>query len=132
MPVTHRPRSRDWRTRLRLDLQRLHKDGLTGTEVFLLVASLHLFAVNQPRALAPMSKCFWVQAARLLLNARHRDQGSSLVNSEAGARIPASALEHLGRTVTVMLHSVLAGMVESLERAANEPKQQRAKIEAAL
>jgi hypothetical protein len=131
LPVVHRPRSRDWKTRLRLDLQRLYKAGLTGTEVFRLVASLHLFAVSQSGSLAPMSKSFWFQAARLILNSRDRHP-SDLFNRSLGARLPAPTLEHLGRTVMVMLHRVLSAMVESLERASKAPEERRARIEAAL
>ena len=131
LAVTHRPRTRDWRTRLRLDLQRLHKAGLTGAEMFLLIASLHLFAVNQPRALAPMSKCFWFCASRLILNSRDRHP-SDLFNRSLGARLPAQCLEHLGKTTTVLLHGVLSAMVESIERTAKEPEERWAKIEAAL
>jgi hypothetical protein len=99
--------------------------------MFLLIAALHLFAVNQPRALAPMSKPFWFQASRLIINSRDR-RPSDLFNRNLGARLPAPALEHLGKTTTVLLHKVLSAMVEAIERTAKEPEQRRAAIEAAL
>lgn len=125
IPVLQRPRPSDWRLRLRLDLQRLHKGGVSGQEMFRLVAALHLFAVAQPRSLQPHSRPSWFQTSRLILNSRTRDISSPLTNRWATSRLPAGALSHLGRVVTTTSYRVLLAMTEAIERAPNEQQQRQ-------
>lgn len=131
-PVVQRPKPREWRTRLRIDLARLNREGVTGREMFAIVAALHLFALAQTRSLEPMSRPFWFQTARLMLNIRQRDPRERLVHRGIGSRLPAAALEHLGRTVTLLLWRILRAMVAAIESEAKEPQAQQERIEAAI
>jgi hypothetical protein len=133
VPVTFRPKPREWRTRLRLDLQRLHSAGLTGREMFEIAAALHLFAVSQPRSLAPWSREFWFQLSRLLLNSRQRKpRCNPLVSKYVQSRLPANALEHLGRTITTVLAGILRAMVATIERHAKAPQEIKEQIAQAV
>jgi hypothetical protein len=115
-----------------MDMARLHRGGVSGEEVFQCAAALHLFAIVQPRTLAPHSRPFWFELARLTLNSRRRDPGNPLVNKHIGSRLPAAALEHLGKTVTSLLWPILTAMVEAMERQAEEPKTHQRHITEAL
>jgi hypothetical protein len=126
--VVHRPGPREWRTRLRLELQRLHANALTGQEMFRLAAGLHLFAHYQPRSLAPWSREFWFQLARIVLNARQRDPQSHLHATWQGSRLPGLVLENLGRNITVLLAQVLRAMVTAIEQDARAPQAHQQQI----
>jgi hypothetical protein len=130
---TQKPAPRNWRLRLQMELTRLHRGGVTGEEIFLKVATLHLFATYQPRSLEPHSRAYWFQASRLILSARHRrPEENPLVNKEVSNRLPATLLESLGRSVTILCWPVFDAMVAAMEKEAAEPKTHQARITEAL
>lgn len=130
--ITRRPKPREWRPRLTLELQRLLAGGVTGREVFRRVAALWLLARYQPRTLPPNSKEFWAQSARMTLNLRQRNPRSRLHAPFQGSRLPPKVLATLGRTLVQKTHLVLTAMVCAIEAEQSEPQAQRARINEAL
>jgi hypothetical protein len=55
-PVRHLPPAQDWQQRMRYDLARLHQGGVTGEEVYELVATPFMFSAYTPRTLAVQSQ----------------------------------------------------------------------------
>jgi hypothetical protein len=128
-PVRHRPRAQDWQQRMRYDLARLHQSGVTGEEVFELVAILFMFSEHSQRTLAPWSKPFWFSAARLTLNLRSRDRECPLVNKHAASRVNSKTLETIGKRITVTCAPVFRAMKETIEATAGQQREQRQAVE---
>jgi len=131
-PVGHRPRAQDWQQRMRYDLARLRHGGVTGDEVFELVATLFMFSEYTPRTLAPWSRPFWFSAARLTLNLRSRDQDCPLVNKHAASRVNSKTLETIGRRITVTCAPVFRAMKETIEATEGQQKEHRQAVEKIL
>jgi hypothetical protein len=131
-PVRHRPRAQDWQQRMRYDLARLHQGGVTGAEVFELVATLFMFSEYNQHTLAPWSRPFWFSAARLTLNLRSRDRDCPLVNKHAASRVNSKTLETIGRRITVTCAPVFRAMKETIEATAGRQQEQRQAVEKLL
>jgi hypothetical protein len=131
-PVRHRPRAQDWQQRMRYDLALLHQGGVTGQEVYELVATLFMFAEYNPRTLQPWSRPFWFSAARLTLNLRSRDRDCPLNNKHAASRVNSKTLETIGKRITITCAVVFRAMKETIEASVGFQQKQRQVIERLL
>lgn len=124
----------DWRTKLDLELLRLHRASVTGLNIFRTVAALYLFAQYNPHALPPGDRVFWFACANHVLNLapRYNAGNKSGRKGHRQRRVPAPLLENLGRDLTVRLHIVLRAMTTAIEDAEQVRAERRRKLAAAL
>ena len=131
IPITRRPKRRDYFAIQRLELQRLYREGVRGAEVFWLVLSLHLYSLARPHSLQPWSRPFWFNLTRLVFRLRMMTKAER-TGPQAGYRMPSAVLEEVGRTLTSRCHMVVRAIVAAMNKAAEEPSQKLAAMQAAL
>jgi hypothetical protein len=131
IPITRRPKRRDYLAIQRLELQRLYREGVRGAEVFRLVLSLHLYATARPHSLQPWSKPFWFNLTRLVFRLRMMTKAER-VGPQAGYRMPPAVLEEVGRALTSKCHMVIRAIVTAMDKAAQAPAEKTAALQAAL
>jgi hypothetical protein len=132
VPITRKPKRADWQAVLRLELQRLHRDGVRGEELFTLILTLHLFSLASPRTLPPWSRQVWFNLSRLVFRMRQHPNDSYARGPADGWRFPVRALEHLGRDLMTRCALVLDAIVKAQHRAADEPARRTATLVEAL
>src|SRR5260221_4966259 len=135
------PGRQDWRGKMTRELARLHAAGLTGRDVFRVVAGLFFFSRALPRNLPPASRAFRFTIARHVLNLSHRDRYSGWcvrakrtgwVERKGTVRLSTRVLDHLGTHLAVSLCPVLSAMEKSYDALVMAPTARRQRLATAL
>jgi hypothetical protein len=132
----HNLRPLDWSSRLSHELRRLHDGGITGQEVFRVVALVWMLHRYQPRTL-PAGRPLLFAMARAVLDLRPRYTHVGIRRERSGPALVSNRLStlvvaKLGEELLTLLHPVLARMAEAIDRATTPQQEQRAKIVQAL
>jgi len=129
-----KPKPHDWQSRAWRELARLRAKGVTGYEVFRIVAGLWFYARSHPDVLEPNSRGHQFTVARHVLNFVERERYGGWCNwshavatytgwrdRKGSVKLPARVLAHVGRQLTVMTIATLQRMEDAYDRQLLQP-----------